>query len=69
MAQGSLPTFDTLDADGSQTTIQRKGYHDGGPPSNDQINTDEIINSIGYGPLQVSVHAEWKWSSSVDLDV
>ena len=52
--QGALPAFDRLeDVEGSQTSVQGSGYHNGGVPAREQINTDEIINSIGYGPLQV----------------
>lgn len=53
-SQGALPAFDRLeDVEGSQTSVQGPGYHNGGVPVREQINTDEIINSIGYGPLQV----------------
>ena len=53
-----MPAFDRLeDIEGSKTSVQRSGYHDGGLPAREQINTDEIINSIGYGPLQVCMHA------------
>ena len=57
--QGALPAFDTLEAYScTQASEQRNGYHDGGLPASQHnghiITADEIINYIGYGPLQAS---------------
>ena len=66
--QGALPAFDRLeDIEGSQINVKVSEYHNGGVPTPEQINTDEIINAIGYGPLQVCqgrTQRTWKWSST-----
>lgn len=54
--QGALPAFDQQEGvERSLASVQGSGYHNGGVRSNlhEKINTDDIINSIGYGPLQV----------------
>ena len=58
--QGALPPFDTVEDDQPDLdagSIQKRG----GPVTLNQINTDDIINAIGYGPLQVR-RGQLDWS-------